>query len=143
MVHSPAVEAPVWYRSHKARYMHAISCLRKAAGWRRAKPHRTPQYSFRLLALWTPSKHASLCAGHSKCVMSMAWEPAHVEQPSRRFVTASQDCTAKVCFIVRVLCDSALTQAACTCSAGHQVLDAAQFELPSCCFATVPCHCTA
>ena len=26
----------------------------------------------------------------------MAWEPAHVQLPCRRLVTASQDCTAKV-----------------------------------------------
>ena len=35
-------------------------------------------------------------AGHTKCIMSMAWEPAHVEMPCRRFVSASQDGTAKV-----------------------------------------------
>ncbi len=35
-------------------------------------------------------------AGHSKVIMSIAWEPAHMELPCRRFVTASQDGTAKV-----------------------------------------------
>ena len=35
-------------------------------------------------------------AGHSKVIMSIAWEPAHMELPCRCFVTASQDGTAKV-----------------------------------------------
>ena len=39
--------------------------------------------------------HVTL-AGHTKCIMSIAWQPAHVQMPCQRFVTASQDGTAKV-----------------------------------------------
>lgn len=34
--------------------------------------------------------------GHRKFITSIAWEPAHVELPARRFVTGSRDNTIKV-----------------------------------------------
>jgi ribosome assembly protein 4 len=34
--------------------------------------------------------------GHRKFISSIAWEPAHVELPSRRFCSGSKDATIKV-----------------------------------------------
>ena len=39
---------------------------------------------------------ASCCAGHSKWITSIAWEPAHRQLPCRRFASGSKDATVKV-----------------------------------------------
>ena len=35
-------------------------------------------------------------AGHSKWITAIAWEPAHMALPARRFVSGSKDTTVKV-----------------------------------------------
>ena len=35
-------------------------------------------------------------AGHSKWITAIAWEPAHMALPARRFVSGSKDTTIKV-----------------------------------------------
>eukprot|EP00887_Chlorella_sp_A99_P001715 scaffold8.g1715.t1 len=41
-------------------------------------------------------KPAGQCRGHRKFVTSLAWEPAHVELPVRRFCSGSKDATIRV-----------------------------------------------
>ncbi len=35
--------------------------------------------------------------GHTKWITAVAWEPAHMALPCRRFVSGSKDTTVKVC----------------------------------------------
>lgn len=48
--------------------------------------------------LWDPTtgKPLGQCRGHRKFVSCISWEPAHVELPSRRFVTGSKDNTLRI-----------------------------------------------
>ncbi|KAL4854040.1 Notchless protein [Chlorella vulgaris] len=50
------------------------------------------------LWLWEPAtgKAMGQCKGHRKFITSIAWQPAHIELPSRRFCSGSKDTTIKV-----------------------------------------------
>lgn len=48
---------------------------------------------------WDPSKgelQGKALAGHKKWICGIAWEPAHLSYPSRRFVTCGKDGDAKI-----------------------------------------------
>jgi ribosome assembly protein 4 len=48
--------------------------------------------------IWDPTtgKPLGQCRGHRKFISCISWEPAHIELPSRRFVTGSKDNTLRI-----------------------------------------------